>query len=368
MLQQILSLPIEKKIGQLFFIGLHGTELNGENQSLLDEISPGGICLFARNIKSREQIRFFLDQIREISIVEPFLSLDQEGGVVDRLRRIQTPLPSAASIKTAEEAAILGSVTGRTIELLGFNMNFAPVVDVGTPERQKFSNGLYSRFFGSSKNETVEFAESYLRAMQSGGKTLGCVKHFPGLGASRVDSHEELPVVDISRDEFFEEDLFPYRELFKTQSVFTVMIAHAVYPNSGLQQIDANGKLVPSSLSFNFVTKLLRDELGFDGVAVTDDLEMGAILKNYGIGEACKSAIAAGADMPAICADAETIRKGFYALLAAVESGEISEERIDCSLRRIAHLKSRMKPAPVYDPERLESLSAEVSLLNKRLN
>ncbi len=366
-LEQILSLPIEKKIGQLFFIGLPSFEVDEPTRELLEEISPGGVCLFARNIRSAEQVRQLLSDVSEILPVEPLLSLDQEGGVVDRLRRISTPMPSANSISQVDDAEQLAEITAEFVRILGFNMNFAPVVDVLYEHRRQFSNGLYSRAFGDSKDDVIELAGAYLNSLQMK-NCLGCIKHFPGLGASEIDSHEELPMVNLSREELFENDLFPYIQLFKTSLVHAVMIAHAGFPKFDLQETDSNGKLLPSSLSYNFVTKLLREELGFTGLAITDDMEMGAIKKNYGIGEACQMAIKAGEDMLAICADSNEIRTGFYAVLEAVKTGKISETRINDSLERIARLKTfTEKPLP-FDAERLSLLSNEIAELNIRLN
>lgn len=367
MLEELLSLPVEKKIGQLFFIGIGGAELDGKTETLLTKISPGGICLFARNIKTAEQTGKFLADIRAISAIEPFLSLDEEGGIVDRLRRIVTPLPAASSIKTSSDARTLAEITAEIISLLGFNMNFAPVVDVIDDARAGFSNGLYSRAFGSSKNEVAEMAGAYIESLQSR-DVFGCLKHFPGLGASAVDSHEELPLVNISEAELFDVDLFPYLEIFKSENARAVMIAHAAYPQTDLQETDSNGKLLPSSLSSNFITKLLRERLGFDGLVITDDLEMGAIIKNYGIGEACKMAVKAGADMLAVCAGETNIRAGFAAVLDAVKYDEISESRIDESLRRIAHLKNDLPEHTPLNLERLQTLSDEIAEFNKKLN
>lgn len=367
MFEQILSLPIEKKIGQLFFIGLSGVELNDESRFLLEEISPGGVCLFTRNIRNAEQTRTLLDKIRESSVIEPVLSLDQEGGVVDRLRRILTPMPSAASLKTIEEVTKAAEITSETIRLLGFNMNFAPVVDITDEPRRKFSNGLYSRAFGASEDETIRLAGAYLETLQANG-CLGCIKHFPGLGAATVDSHEELPFIDVSKQELLDKDLLPYRDFIKSGNAHAIMIAHAGFPRVDLQETDSNGKLLPASLSRNFVTGLLREELNFNGVAITDDLEMGAIVKNYGVCEACKTAVAAGEDMLAVCADADAVRAGFYAVLEAVKKNEISEQRIDESLRRIAHLKSMLSPPLPFSTERLDTLSKEIAEFNKSLN
>jgi len=367
MLEQILSLPIEKKIGQLFFIGLPGIEVGESSRELLEEISPGGVCLFARNIRTAEQVRGLLADITEVLPIAPLLSLDQEGGTVDRLRRISTPMPAASSIKQISDVEQLAQITAEILRMLGFNMNFAPVVDVVDKKRKQFSNGLYSRAFGNSKEDVIELAGAYLDTLQTNG-CLGCLKHFPGLGASEVDSHEELPSVNLSRQELFDNDLKPYQELFKTAQVHAVMIAHASFPMFDLQETDSDGKLLPSSLSYNFVTRLLREELGFAGLAITDDLEMGAILKNYGIGAACKMAINSGEDMLAICANPNEMLNGFQAVLEAVKNGEISEKRINQSLKRIAHLKTLTQPPVPFDTAQLMALSENTTELNTQLD
>ena len=367
MLDTFLSLPLERKIGQLFFIGLAGVELDDAARELLQEISPGGVCLFARNIREAEQTRRLLNDVRDNSTILPFLSLDQEGGLVDRLRRVVDPMPAANLLKTVEQSERLAKITAEVVRILGFNMNFAPVVDVINDERAKFVNGLYSRTFGKSKEEAFEFAKIYLETLQKNG-CLGSIKHFPGLGATEVDSHEELPCVNIKNEEFQSLDLYPYKEFFKAGGVHAVMIAHTAFPNLDLQETDRNGKLLPSSLSYNFTTKLLREQLGFDGLALTDDLEMGAILKNYGIGEACKMAINAGQDLLLICNDSGAIRKGFHAVLEAVKSGEIAESRINESLQRIAVVKNLIQPPLDFDVNRLSELSNEIADLKAQLN
>lgn len=369
MYEKLLALPVEQKIGQLFTIGLPAPALNADTKEFLRDISPGGVCLFARNIREAEQTRNLLDDIRSILPIEPILSLDQEGGLVDRLRRISAPMPAPSSLKTLEEAKFLAELTAEIVRILGFNVNFAPVVDVIDEARRKSFNGLYSRSFGNSKAEVVEFATEYLENLQKGG-CLGCLKHFPGLGASEVDSHEELPIVYLTREEFFNVDLLPYRRLIPSGAVHSIMVAHASFPRFDLQETDENGKLLPSSLSFNIVTKLLREELGFsEGLIITDDLEMGAIVKNYGIGEACKRAILAGVDMLAICASPEAIVEGFKAVSEAVKNEEISETRINESLKRIAHFKSLLSEPLPFDTARLQHLSDEtVKLSNKSIS
>ena len=366
-LDAIHSLTIEQKIGQLFFIGIPGPNIDNLTRKLIAGVLPGGVCLFARNIKEAEQTRKLLDNLRELLPIEPFLSVDQEGGLVDRLRRIITPMPAANKIRTQQDAAELGRLVAEALRLLGLNMDFAPVVDVIDDSRASISNGLFSRTFGRSPEEVVELAGAFLSTLESGG-CLGCLKHFPGLGASVVDSHEELPNVNISQAEFEAKDLFPYTKILSAGSPSAVMVAHAAYPKLDLQEVDQNAKLLPSSLSKNVVSGLLRGRFGFDRLVVTDDLEMGAILKNYGIGEACKMAIAAGVDVLAICAEVDSIYEGFNALSAAVAAGEISEERLEESLRRIAIAKSKLSEPLVFDQARLDSLSNRISEINVRLN
>lgn len=358
-------ITLKQKIGQLFFIGIPGPEIDELTRDLLDEIQPGGVCLFSRNIRERIQTRRLLDELRE-SLDDPFLSIDQEGGLVDRLRRVVTPMPPPELIRTPEDAAEFGRIIAETLRVLGFNMNFAPVVDVVDSDRQRFSNGLHSRALGRSKEQATEFASTFMQAMQGAG-CLGCVKHFPGLGASEVDSHKELPLVSISQDEFSNTDLFPYRALLAEGIVKSVMIAHAAFPNIRLQEADQNGKLLPSSLSPSIISNLLRRELGYDGLVLTDDLEMGAIVENYGIGEACKMAIAAGADMLAICAGVDAIKEGHAAISDAADKGEISSERIDESIARISSTKKYLSEPLPFDDVRLNSLSDEIARFTERL-
>ncbi|MEQ1642216.1 MAG: glycoside hydrolase family 3 N-terminal domain-containing protein [Pyrinomonadaceae bacterium] len=367
MIEQLRSLTLEQKIGQLFFIGIGGADVDTATEQLLEEVSPGGICLFARNIREAQQTRNLLDAIRERSAIVPFLSIDQEGGLVDRLRRVQTPMPAADKIKTVDKAEELGSIVADSLKNLGFNMDFAPVVDVIDEARAGQSNGLLSREFGRSQQDVVGFAGAFLTNLQNGG-IIGCLKHFPGLGASKVDSHEELPQVLIEEDEFSNVDLFPYRELLKRGDIHAIMAAHAAFPRLNLQEKDENGKLLPSSLSKNFISTLLRGLLGYNGLVITDDLEMGAIVRNYGIGEACKMAVNAAVDMLAICADADRIREGYNAVRDSVQKGEISETRIDQSLIRIAAVKSLLAKPVEFDQAAVTHLSERITALSENLS
>ena len=360
------KLSIEEKIGQIFFIGVPGPEIDKATSNLLDKVRPGGVCLFARNIKGTKQTRALLDGIGEILSVKPFLSIDQEGGRVDRLRRILTPMPAASQLRSPEDAKELGSIVGEALSNLGFNMDFAPVVDVINEPRTKLVNGLQTRGFGKTSEEVVAFAGAFLDSLSEYG-ILGCLKHFPGLAAATVDSHEELPVVSIDKKELTQVELHPYRELLGRGNV-CVMVAHALYPNADLHEGGPDGKLLPSSLDPRIVTSLLRDELNFKGVAITDDMEMGAIINEYGIGEACKKALKAGEDMIAICASEDAIYEAHRAITDAVSSGEITEMMIDRSIKRIFEFKSKISEPGEFDPERLITLKDRIQKLNQNLN
>ncbi len=357
---------VEDLVGQLFMIGIHGTSLDGDAAMLVRDIKPGGVCLFSRNIRKAEQTRKLLDDCAAAIEIPPILALDQEGGLVDRLRRIVSPMPAPSAFRNTLDVAEFGKLVGQTVSTLGFNVNFAPVVDVIDQDRAKFTNGLHSRAFGASSAEVTELAGAFLRNMQANG-VIGCAKHFPGLGASEVDSHEELPVVNIDTQALNDIDLAPYRTLISQGDVHSVMIAHAAFPLSDLQESDQNGRLLPSSLSFSVVSRLLRDQIGFNGLVITDDLEMGAIVKNFGIGEACVMAVGAGADMLAVCANEAAIREGYQTVLSAVRSDRISMERLLTSAARIRSFKALLHPPVAFDEEKLNSLSAQIEKLKDHI-
>ena len=213
------ALPLDQQIGQFFYIGLPGTELDAETRDLIADVKPGGVIIFGRNVAGVQQLRDLLDGVRELVPSPPLFGIDQEGGLVDRLRKIFTPMPAARTIRQHGDLAgarSLGRVTGQVLRMLGFNMNFAPVMEIMTDERDLLSNGLYSRSFGRSPGEVLGYTTVYLRGLQETGIT-GCLKHFPGIGAGEVDSHEQMPLVQLSRDDLIAQDLAPYIELFPRQ-------------------------------------------------------------------------------------------------------------------------------------------------------
>ncbi len=362
------SLSLEQQIGQFFFIGLPGTKLDAETRDLIAEVQPGGVIIVGRNVAAPQQLRDLLDGVRELLPVAPLLGVDQEGGLVDRLRKIFTPMPSARTIREHGDLAGargLGRISGEVLRLLGFNMNFAPVMSIMTEERDLLSNGLYSRSFGRSPGEVLGYTTVYLRGLQETGM-IGCLKHFPGIGAGEVDSHEEMPMVRLTHEDLLAQDLAPYIELFERRDdrVRCVMISHGGFPNIDIKEGVTGGLLEPASLSHNIVTNLLRKELGYQHLVVTDDLEMGAIAKHCEIESAVVRAFLAGEDMLLICAHPEIIRRGYQSLLSVARAGKLPKDRMRGSLKRIASTKAIVKAPPPFDLGRFKVLSDETAKLN----
>ena len=368
---QLFSLPFEEQVGQFFFIGLPGTEVDAEARELIEEIKPGGIILFGRNVETAEQVRKLLDDCRALVPTPLLCGIDQEGGLVDRLREIFPAMPSARALRQHGDLAgvrTLGRVTGELLRMLGLNINFAPVMSIITHERSLLTNGLYSRSFGSSPGEVLGYTTVYMRGLQAKG-VLGCLKHFPGIGAGTVDSHIEMPMVPLSRDDLLAQDLAPYIELFQREDdrVRVVMVSHGGFPFIDIKKGTTGGLIEPASISKGIVTNLLRKELGYNHLVVTDDLEMGAISKQFEIEDAAVKAFAAGEDMLLICATPETIRRGYRALLKAAREQRVSERRMQESLSRIAETKALMQPVTPLSLERFNQLAQEIKDLNKRL-
>src|ERR687883_1783132 len=245
MFDLLTSLPLEQQIGQIFYIGLPGTELDDQTRALVKHIQPGGVIIFGRNVAEPQQLRNLLDGVRQHVPVEPLCGIDQEGGLVDRLRRICTPMPSARTIRQHGDLAgarSLGRITGEVLRMLGFNMNFAPVLSIMTEDRDLLSNGLYSRSYGRSPGEVLGYTMVYLRGLQGAG-CLGCAKHFPGIGAGEVDTHEEMAVIHLTHDDLIAQDLAPYIELFQREDnmVRAVMVSHGGVSKNDIKKGDTRG-------------------------------------------------------------------------------------------------------------------------------
>ncbi|HXF38069.1 MAG TPA: glycoside hydrolase family 3 N-terminal domain-containing protein, partial [Blastocatellia bacterium] len=225
-------MKLEHRIGQLLLIGLPGPQLDLMTRSLLQTIQPGGVLLNKHNIESAQQVYELISAIRSLTEVPPIIAVDQEGGRVDRLKEIFSPMPSADLLRAAGDASIaarMGEIAAEALRTLGFNTNFAPVLDIAADDSAV--NGLKGRYLGGTVAEVVRLGGAYLEGLKHGG-VVGVGKHFPGLGNAIVDSHAELPTVDSSRDQIMRHEVAPYMELFTkiNARLDAVIVAHAHYP------------------------------------------------------------------------------------------------------------------------------------------
>ncbi|WP_214630412.1 glycoside hydrolase family 3 protein [Paenibacillus agaridevorans] len=329
---------LKEKIGQLFVFGFHGYEPSGDLNSLIEEYGIGGTIYFTRNVQNAEQVHNLSVKLQEKAAVSGraplFIAIDQEGGMVARLVDGVTLMPGNMALGAtgqAEAARETAKVSGEELRKLGITLNYAPCIDVNNnPDNPVINVRSYS-----DRAEVVsELGAAAVEGYQSAG-VAATVKHFPGHGDTSVDSHHALPVLPHNRDRLDAIELRPFRAAIAA-GTDCIMTAHVVLP-----ALEPSG--VPSTLSEKVLTGLLRGELGYDGVVVTDCLEMSAIDEHYGPAQGSVRAIQAGADMVLVSHTIEKQRAALEAVTAAVESGELSEARIDEAVGRIMRLKSKLR-------------------------
>jgi len=342
-------------VGQLLIIGFDGTEMSLRLASLLTRLQPAGVILFARNIKSPEQTWRLLRECQKRVATPLFTCVDLEGGTVDRLRDVLDPAPSAADVFASGDRKLYrkhGQTIGESCRALGFNVDFAPVFDLGFEASRKV---LTSRTVSENPKDTITYCNAFLTGLQAA-SVLGCGKHFPGLGEGQLDSHLALPVIDKPWKQLWAEDLLPYRKL--AGSVAFVMVAHAAYPQ-------VTGDKTPASLSKHWVTDVLRRRIGFRGLIVSDDLEMGGVLAAAPIGAAAAEAVRAGSDLCLVCHHEEKVLQVHEELIqAAAKDKALSRQITQASSRVLAFKKrnARRLRMPAKAPSR-----AVVEKLTRRL-
>jgi beta-N-acetylhexosaminidase len=352
------------KAGRLLFVGLPGTRLDKRLRALLSEVRPGGVILFGRNVESAEQVALLNAQIRDALGHRVLIGIDQEGGLVDRFRDICESMPAAKHVRDAarsELAQQFGATSARVLRLLGFNLNFAPVLDLGGGNE---ANGLRARTFGTQPAEVSRLAGAYLDGLQTGG-VLACGKHFPGLGGSQVDSHRRLPVVTRTWEEIFERDLVPFMDLMfhrPGERLHSVMVSHAAFPEvseflqawfhrtAELPALDEQHQM-PATISGNVVMRLLRRALKFDGLVITDDMEMGAVVQTLSVAEASLRAIEAGSDMVLICEHEANFVATRDLIVASVQEGRIPASLLDHANARIERVLQLAGAAEGFDAD-----------------
>jgi beta-N-acetylhexosaminidase len=322
-------------VGQFLVVGFMGAEISSETREWLDEVQPGGVVLFTRNIRDEKQCQDLTRYLRTELPWRPLVAIDQEGGRVNRLRNLVGEMPTIAGWKkegSPTQAYREGKRIGAMLKELGVDLNFAPVLDLELFD-ESVDNALRERCWGRDAVEVVAWAGEFVRGLSSE-NIAACGKHFPGLGAARSDSHEQLPVVDRSLSELQTEDLAPYG-ILKDQ-LAAVMVGHGCYPCW-----DGIAQKLPASLSQRIITGVLRDEIGFEGLVVTDDLEMGAVGEYCPFEEAVVEAFCAGADMLLVCHTMGKAVAAHRALSVAVENGRVNPHRLMQSLRRMEEFRRR---------------------------
>lgn len=317
-----------EKIGQMMMIGVKGTEVNDDSLYMLNEYHMGGIILFDRNMQNQDQVKNLIGALQKQADqkVPLFMAVDEEGGDVVRMKNALTPPPSQKQIgqegKT-EAAEKWAAKTAASLKTMGFNINFAPVADIGSNDKRSYSTdpAVVTKFIRAA-------AKGYEQE-----KMLYSLKHFPGIGKGKVDSHVDAYKVSADKETLAREDMVPFQTMVEENSPddFFILVSHLTYP-----ALDADA---PASLSKKIVTGVLREEMGYKGLIITDDTEMGALSKHYVFKDIGVKAVEAGVDIVMVCHEYEHETEVYNGLLKALQNGELSESRVDASVKRIVRAK-----------------------------
>jgi beta-N-acetylhexosaminidase len=326
-------LDLRQQVGQLLIMGFDGQAMESRLRITLSSLEPAGVILFARNIQSPLQTWEMLHHCQSTARHPMFLCVDMEGGNVDRLQQAIAPAPSAERVFATRNPRLYrmhGSMIGLEVRALGFNTDFAPVLDLGLPASRPV---LKSRTVSANPMEVIRYAEEFLRGLKAA-KVLGCGKHFPGLGEANLDTHKELPEVKKPWKRLWTEDLLPYRKL---HSHFPfAMVAHASYPQVTKDKW-------PASLSRQWMTNILRQKIGYRGLIISDDLEMGGVLAVGSIEDVAVKTIRAGADIFLVCHNQELVWRGYEAVLREAEKDRKFAVQVARAASRVLSFKRRAR-------------------------
>ena len=335
-------------LGQLLLSGVPGPELDSDSAATFRRVQPGGFILFGRNIKSPVQLRKLIDDLRDLSRVEPIITIDKEGGRVSRLREIGSEPPNAQQLRDKDDPALVlrhGHITGRLLRIFGFNLDLCPVLDISFDDDA--DNSLRGRCYGKDVAQVIQLAGAFNEGLRAEG-IASCGKHFPGYSAAKIDAHHELPEIDRSRAQLDAEELAVFRHF--SDKIDSMMVGHGFYPS-------LESTRTPSSLSRTVITGLLRNELKFGGLIMTDDLDMGAILNHYGLDETIRLAITAGNDLAMICHRVQCVEDAWKVL------DRLPAAELDRALESVERFKSKMVPPDPFSEEEFRRRDAEVMQL-----
>ena len=329
-------MTIEEMVGQKFVVGFPGYELNEEVKEVIRKYKIGNIILFKENLRDEAQIKKLCAEIKEfitsVTGYPPFIMIDQEGGMVARLSENMGNIPGAMAISAtgdSHNAYTAGYYTGLQLKELGINFNLAPVMDINSNP----SNPIIGcRSYGDTPEKVSEYALQMAKGLDDAG-VLSCAKHFPGHGDVSTDSHVTLPCVDKELDELEKMELVPFKAAVENE-VPAIMSAHILFPKIEKDRI-------PATMSKKILTDLLRKEMGFEGLILTDCLEMQAIKKFYGVEEGALAALKAGADIIMISHTPSYFHKVISRIEAAINDGSIVAESIKESAERILSYKDK---------------------------
>jgi len=335
----------DSSLGQLILCGVPGKELDAASAELFRRVQPGGFILFGRNIESAPQLRKLIDDLRDLSSTEPIITIDQEGGRVSRLRLIGSEPPNAQQLRDKDDGDLIrrhGDITGRLLRVFGFNLDLCPVLDISFDDNA--DNSLRGRCYGKTVEQVARNAGAFNDAMRKQG-IASCGKHFPGYSAAKSDAHYELPKIDRSREELDQNELAVFRKF--VDRVDSMMICHGWYPSLEPQK-------TPASLSRRVITDLLRSEFAFDGLIMTDDLDMGAILNGYSLEQTIRLAIGAGNDLTMICHRIPEIENVQRIL------GTLPREQIDRALSSVARFRKKIAPPHEFSEAAFRKIDNEI--------
>ena len=355
------DMSLDEKIGQLMIVGLEGTEISEAEIIQINLNKVGGFIFFSRNIDNKNQVLALLNGLKDYNKNNKFplfLSIDEEGGKVSRLSNIFNNLYDAATlgVKNNKEFSFeYGEIQGLKLNNIGFNINFAPVLDINSNPKNPV---IGRRAIGTTAEVVSEQGIAVIDGLKSM-NIIPAAKHFPGHGDTGVDSHLELPLVDKSYEELENLELIPFKAAID-KKVDMIMVAHILYP-----QIDDKN---PSSMSYNIIQSILRDKLGFNGVVISDDMTMGAITENYTLEEASVKFLQSGGDILLISHGIENPFLVIERIKKAITNEEISIEEIDEKIYRILELKNRFKihGDKILDTK-IDDINSRVTELNNKL-
>jgi beta-N-acetylhexosaminidase len=326
--QIVESMSQTEKLGQMVMIGIQGTKVDDDSLYMLNQYHMGGVILFDRNMENPEQVKQLTSDLQAQSNekVPLFIGIDEEGGDVVRMAEKLTPPPSQKEIGATgdiEQAKTWAIKTAKSLKDMGINVNFAPVADVGSNDKRSYS---------TDTNTVIDFVRAATKGYQQE-NIIYSLKHFPGIGKGKVDSHVDSSSIDVAKEVLMTEDIIPFKTIIDENDPndYFILVSHLKYP--------ALDEEYPASLSSKIMTDLLRNELGYKGIIITDDMEMGAVANHNDFRSIGVKAVKAGADIVLVCHEYEHQQEVYLGLLDAVNSGEISQERIDESVKRIIKVK-----------------------------